>query len=512
MDAKADKLERLQNFIRGEWADGHGKPFNSINPASHRTVLADGNEASSEDVVRAIQAADQTYDSWRMLTPVQREEYFYRFLEIFGDPTNPSNEKVAEVAKLVASECGKTLNESRADVVEGIHMIRLCASRGRLPIGDHMPSEFPEKLLLTERVPRGVTAVITPWNFPFAIPWWLLGPSLIMGNTVVFKPAEQTALVGQKIVELCAQAGFPPGVINLVHGDAIPGKTLVAHPSVRSVLFTGSYEVGRAIKQKCAEDDALDKIAVLETGSKSAVIVLPDADIVLAVDATYKSAFKTTGQRCVSAGRVLVPRELLTEFVDMLLKTIKQNVREGDPFDPSTFMGPLIDKQGVQKVAFYNEAVRERKKTAHDSLEILLKGEMDLSKGYFAKPFVYVVPKYDPNFAPLREEVFGPHLAIIPYDTEEEALEIYEDPPYNLAVSFITQTNHWHELYRRLRHKAIVYVNLPTIGAEVQVPFGGTRRSGTGMPSAIAMFDHVTHPISITLNTSSTIRLAQGLK
>lgn len=502
----------LQNYINGKWQEGSGEKFRSVNPAHLTEVLAEGNEATSGDVLSAVVAADVAYDKWRLTPPPKREEYFYRLLVKLGDPEDLGNEVIKELASLVSRECGKTLNEARADVVEGIHMIRVCAARGREPIGENIPSEFAEKLCYTERDPRGVTAVISPWNFPFAIPWWNIGPALMMGNTVVFKPAEQTALVGQRIVELCNEVGFPPGVINLVHGGAATGESLVRNPLVRSVLFTGSYEVGRKIKLACAEDDELDKLAVLETGSKSALIIFDDAGLLLASDATMKSAFKTTGQRCVSAGRVFVPRNMVSSFADRLMQDIEGNVREGDPLDPGTFMGPLIDQQGAGKVSLYNELVRIAARQSRKGITILMDGgEISTAPGYFAKPFVYVVHQYSAGLRPLREEVFGPHLAIIAIDDLDEAVRYYEDAPYSLALSLITPSMRWRKVAREVRHKGMVYVNGPTIGAEVQLPFGGTRRSGTGMSSAAYMFDNVSHPVAYTVNTADTIRLAQGL-
>ncbi|OGZ58158.1 MAG: hypothetical protein A2827_02960 [Candidatus Spechtbacteria bacterium RIFCSPHIGHO2_01_FULL_43_30] len=502
---------RLRNYIGGHWVDGEGDWFSSVNPTVRTSELGRGNAASSEQVKAAILAASGAYDNWRNMPRPKKEEYFYRLLLKFGDPEDPSNVRINALARLITNECGKTLNEARADVVEGIHMIRLCAGMGRRPIGDVIPSEFPEKLIYTERDPRGVTAVISPWNFPFAIPWWMMGPALMMGNTVVLKPAEQTAVVGQKIVEMCEEVGFPAGVVNLVHGMAETGKTLVSDERVRLVLFTGSYEVGRSIKQVCAEDSELDKMVVAETGSKSALIVLPDADLLLAAEATSKSAFKTTGQRCVSAGRVFVPERLLSHFCDLVMDWVAQNVRTGNPLNESTFMGPLIDKEGAEKVLRYNDMVREADSIGERNVSILMEAKADMAKGNFVTPFIYLA-KNDPTFAPLVDEVFGPHLAIIPVKDVDEAVRAYESAPYSLSLSIITKGMGWRDVARRIRHKGMIYVNLPTIGAEVQAPFGGTRRSGTGMPSAADMFNHVSHPVAYTVNTSDSINLAQGLK
>jgi len=506
-------IKKFFNYVNGEWHSGSGKFLESINPARHLEVVGHGMAFTEQEVGKAVTAADRAYDLWRDMSLPKRAEYFRRLILKLGDPEDQNNSTISDLAKLISLECGKTLNEARADVVEGMHMIDTVFARGRLPIGDRVPSEFQDKLCYTERMPRGVTAVISPWNFPFAIPWWMMGPALIMGNTVVFKPAEQTALVGYKIAEMCSEVGFPPGVINVVHGRGEVGEALVRDQRVRQVLFTGSYEVGRKIKRICAEDDELDKMLIAETGSKSGLIIFDDMFdnedlLALASTATYQSAFRTTGQRCVSAGRVFVPRKNTTVFVNRLMHDIESKVRAGDPFDAQTFMGPLIDSDAVKKVETYNELVREYKK----GVSILLPGETDLSTGYFAKPFVYLMDRYDSNLRTMTEEVFGPHIAIIPVDDVDEAVRSFADAPYNLAMSVLTQTNRWHEVFRRLRHKGLFYVNLPHVGAEVQLPFGGTRRSGTGMPSAVEMFNHVSHPVAVTINMGSDIRMAQGLK
>lgn len=505
--------ELLTLYINGELVEGEGEELKSVNPSKHSEIVAAGGEAIPQQVAEAVAAADRAYDAWRDTPLPKRAEYFRRLMLLLGDPEDKDNEDINGIAGLISDECGKTYNEARADVVEGVHMIDSCFARGRMSIGERIPSEFADKVLYTERMPRGVTAVIAPWNFPFAIPWWMIGPALMMGNTVVFKPAEQTAFVGQMIARMCDEAGFPPGVINLIHGKGQVGEALVRDRRVRQVLFTGSYEVGRRIKRICAEDDDLDKMLVAETGSKSGLIILEDMFdseelVTFASRATYQSAFRTTGQRCVSAGRVFVPRKFLNAFVDRVVPDIQANVRAGDPFEAKTFMGPLVDLDGLKKVEYYRDLVRAHSK----GVSVLLPGNTDVSIGYFADPFVYTVDKYDSSLRTMREEVFGPHLAIIPVEDADEAVRCFEDAPFNLAVAVVTRTiSRWHQIFRKMRHKAIFYVNLPNIGAEVQMPFGGTRRSGTGMPSGAEMFNNVCHPVSVTINTGEQIKLAQGL-
>src|SRR5262249_20895157 len=259
------------------------------------------------------------------------------------------------LAELMARECGKVVSECRAEVVEGLHMIQYVFGTGRMPIGEIVASEIAEKDAFMRRKPWGVVAVITPWNFPFAVPLWMLGPSLLEGNTAVFKPSEDTPAIGQRLVELFEEAGFPPGVLNLVHGEADTGEALVRNPGVNVVLFTGSYEVGHRIQQLSAE--FYDRIVACEMGSKSAVIVCEDARLDLAVTCGIISAFKTSGQRCVSAGRILVAEKIFDRFAERFVATAKR-LRIGDPLDRANFTGPVIHHAAVDKIERYNELAR----------------------------------------------------------------------------------------------------------------------------------------------------------
>jgi aldehyde dehydrogenase (NAD+) len=334
----------------------------------------------------------------------------------------------------------------------------------------------------------------------------MLGPSLLEGNTVVFKPSEETPMTGQRLVELFGEAGFPSGTINLVHGvGEQAGDALARHDDVDVVCFTGSYEVGSHIRRLCAEHD--HKTCALEMGSKSAVIVCEDARLDLAVRATLLSAFKTTGQRCVSAGRAIVHGRLIDRFAKELVNEAKR-LRFADPFDPSAFAGPLVNEAGVEKVETYNQLARD------EGADVLLAGgrlaDDSHTGGWFMSPFIYR-QQYKTGLRTIREEVFGPHLAIIPCRDDDEAIRIYNDTPSGLSVAFITED---YRRWRRLREECdfgMAYVNLPCIGAEVHLPFGGVKRSGNGQPSAAALVDAVTHRVAFTVNHDTQIQMAQGM-
>src|SRR5216110_667776 len=296
-----------RHLLAGQWRDRADRTFESRSPARQSEVIGTFPSAGPDVAAEAVAAARAAYPSWRRTSRVRRAELFDNLAQLVKRETD-------NLARLMAQECGKVITECRAEVVEGLHMIQYVFGTGRMPYGDVLASEIAEKDAYMRRKPWGVAAVITPWNFPFAVPLWMLGPSLLEGNTVVFKPSEDTPLIGQRLVELFLEAGFPPGVINLVHGAEEAGEALVGNPDVNLILFTGSYEVGKRIREVSTQ--FADRIVATETGSKSAVIVCDDARLELAVTSAVVSAFKTSGQRCVSASRILVHEKLLNPFVD----------------------------------------------------------------------------------------------------------------------------------------------------------------------------------------------------
>lgn len=487
-----------EHYIGGRWLPD-GEVFENMNPARYREILGLYPRGAAREADAAVAAARQAYPAWRRTSRIKRGELFLRLAELIQRDCDT-------LAAVLARESGKVLNEARAEVVEGLHMVQYVFGTARQPVGHVVASEIEAKDLYVRRKPRGVVAVITPWNFPFAVPLWMLGPSLLEGNTVVFKPSEETPEIGQRLVRLFEEAGFPAGTVNLVHGlGEEVGDALARHPDVDVVCFTGSFEVGQHIRRLCAESDR--KTCACEMGSKSAVIVCADARLELAVPATLLSAFKTTGQRCVSAGRVLVHRSLLERFATELVAQA-QALKFGDPFDAESFAGPLINQAAVDKVQYYNElAVQE-------GGEVLLSGgrftEGELAEGFFMRPMIYL-QEYGPNKRSIREEVFGPHLAIIPFEDDAQAISIYNDTPYGLSMAVITEDYRRWRLYRDECEYGMGYVNLPCIGAEVHLPFGGVKRSGNGQPSAAALVDSVTHRTAFTVNHELGITMAQGL-
>jgi aldehyde dehydrogenase (NAD+) len=480
-------------YVGGEWSPPRAD-LTSHNPARWAEAVGAFPQATASEVSAAVAAARAAFPAWRRTSRVLRAECFDRLAQLIKRDTDA-------LATLMARECGKNVTECRAEVVEGLHMVQYVFGTGRLPFGEVIASEIAEKDAFVRRKPWGVVGVITPWNFPFAVPLWMLGPSLLEGNTCVFKPSEDTPAVGQRLVELFAEAGFPAGTLNLVHGDGAAGEAIVRDPRVNVLCFTGSYQVGRLIQEISAS--LPDRIVAAEMGGKNAVIVCDDARFDLAVTAGVLSAFKTTGQRCVSASRILVHESLFDRYAGAFVATAKR-LRFGDPLDPSNFAGPLVNPAAVEKVQGYNRLARA------EGVGVLLESPRPTTDGCFLPPFVYRTP-FDPKLRCLREEVFGPHVALVPFRDDDEAVRIANATEYGLSLAVITES------YRRMRHfrdeceYGMGYVNLPCIGAEVHLPFGGVKKSGNGHPSAAALVTAVTHPTAWTVNHGTDIKMAQGL-
>lgn len=491
-----DRCKIGRHFIDGSWQSASAG-FASRNPANVDEIVGEFPSGTVSDADRAVAAARSAFTPWRRTSRIIRAECFDRLAKLI-------ERDVDSIARLMARECGKNILECRAEVIEGLHMVQYVFGTGRMPCGEIVASEIPEKDAFIRRKPWGVVAVITPWNFPFAVPLWMLGPSLLEGNTAVFKPSEDTPAVGERIVELFVEAGFPVGTINLVHGDGHVGEALVRNSSVNCVLFTGSSAVGRRIQEISATMP--DRIVAAEMGGKSPVIVCEDARFDLAVTAGILSAFKTTGQRCVSSARMIVHESLVDKFAKEYVATARR-LKFGDPLDPSCFAGPLIHAGQLGQVKDYNQLARD------EGMQILLEAEEFNPrglKGNYLSPFIYRTDS-KPGLRCIREEVFGPHVAIIPFRSDEEAVAIANDTPYGLSMAVITENYRTMRYFREECDFGMGYVNLPSIGAEVHLPFGGVKRSGNGHPSAAGLIHAVTHPVSWTVNHGTEIRMAQGL-
>lgn len=500
---KADKMYVGMNYINGEWQE-HSPDFSSLNPAKKFEQELGMFPLSDHTVVHAaVDAARIAFESWRKVSRVQRADYFDKLAQL----VKRDHDRLKEAISL---ETGKNLNESHAEVIEALHMCQVAAASGRQPYGEVIASELSTKDAIVARKPKGVVAVVAPWNFPLAIgSFWSAAPAIVEGNCVVHKPSEFTPMVAQIAAELYDEAGFPPGVFNLIHGMGDTGKELVHDNRVDVILFTGSAEVGKEIRQHCA--GTWHKTCSCEMGSKSATITFEDGDLDLAVEVSLASAFKLSGQRCVSSGRLLVQRTVYQEFCDRFVAGLHGKKLTGDPFeDPAPLYGPLINKEQLERVKMYNEMVRMDK-----HCEVLMYDnetpELVSQDGYFTLPLVYRC-EWDNSKRYLVEEVFGPHAAIIPFDTVQDAIDIYNDTEYGLALGVVTDDYRTMKKCRDECNTGMLYLNGGSIAAESHLPFGGVGKSGNGWKSAAGTYRAVTEEIAVTTNYEHGVSWAQGMK
>jgi len=487
------QITKGMHYINGRFIDGDEESlFDSINPATGKIVGAFP-QASQREIETAYESARKAFGGWRSLSRIQRAEYFLRVARLIENNRD-------DIAEIISLETGKVFNESIAEVNEALHMAQYAFGTGRMPYGEAIASELPEKDAYMLRKPKGVVAVVAPFNFPFAIGgFWCAAPALVEGNTVILKPSEDTPWVGQITAELYKEAGFPAGVINIIHGDGQVGDGLI-HQDVDHVCFTGSADVGMHVRKVCAE--SWHKTCSCEMGSKSAVIIHEDADYDMAMAACLASAYKLSGQRCVSASRLIVHRSLYNKFADEFADR-SGDLQTGDPFDDSTFYGPLINEKQLERVIEFNEMVE-----ADPEADVLLMGERD-GDSLFLTPTVYQTEWRDVPY--LKQEVFGPHVSIIPYDTIDDAIRIYNDTDYGLALGVVTEN---FKVARRIRNECdfgLGYWNGGSIAAESHLGFGGVKKSGNGQPSAARTFRSVTHEVAWTVNHGDSLNFPQGM-
>ena len=456
-----------KNYINGEWVEASGgKGIENRNPANTDDLVGIFPASTAEDVNRAVKAAKNAFDKWRLTPAPKRAEILYRAAEIMV-------QRKEDLAVDMTREMGKVLAETRGDVQEAIDMTYLMAGEGRRLFGQTTPSELPNKFAMSVRAPIGVCGLITPWNFPIAIPSWKMMPALVCGNTVVIKPAEDTPLSTYYLVQILEEAGLPEGVANIVSGmgpDA--GAALVNHPDVKLVSFTGSSEVGRIVAQACA---STFKHCHLEMGGKNIILVMDDANIDLAVDGAIWGGFGTTGQRCTAASRVAVHKKVYKEFVDKFVARAKK-LRVGDGLQPDIDMGPAINETQLQTVMKYVEIGKQEGAKIATGGNRLNKGAH--AKGWFHEPTVFI--DCDPKMRICQEEIFGPVVSVIPMNSLDEAIEIANGVKYGLSSSIYTRNVNDAFRAQRDLDTGIVYVNAPTIGAETHLPFGGTKQTGNG--------------------------------
>jgi len=490
-------MAELLNYIDGEWRKAKsGQSLENRNPANREDLICGFPASGLADVDGAVSAAKKAFASWRLVPAPKRGEILYRVGELL-------KKYKEELARIETREMGKVLKETRGDVQEGIDCAYLNAGEGRRLFGETTPAELPNKFAMSVRSPIGVGALITPWNFPLAIPTWKLFPALICGNTVILKPAEDTPHTATRFVEILNEAGVPPGVVNLVHGRGEEvGAALVRHKDAQLVSFTGSAAVGREIASVCGQ--SLKRVS-LELGGKNAQIIMEDADVELAVEGALWGAFGTTGQRCTATSRLIIHRDVAKKVTDALVARAKQ-IKIGDGLDESNEMGPLINQAAREKVLRYIDIGKAEGARLCTGGAIYDSGAC--ASGFFFQPTIF--DRVKPSMRIAQEEIFGPVLSIIEIASFEEAIAVLNGTAYGLSSSIYT--NDVGRAFRAMRdiEAGITYVNGPTIGAEVHLPFGGVKDTGNGHREAgTTVYDIFTEWKSIYVDYSGKLQKAQ---
>ncbi|MBI5217105.1 MAG: aldehyde dehydrogenase family protein [Ignavibacteriae bacterium] len=459
--------KNYQNFINGKWQDAKsGKTFENRNPANWSELVGTFPKSGKEDVEEAVKAARIAFEKWRLVPAPKRGDILKRVGDIMVARKD-------EIATLMTREMGKVLTETRGDVQEGIDTAYYAASEGRRLFGHTVPSELPNKFNMALRVPIGVAGIVTPWNFPMAIPTWKIFPALLCGNTVVFKPASDTPATATVLVEILMEAGIPEGVVNIVHGGGGEvGMGIVSHPEVDLVSFTGSTGIGIKISEVASQ--TLKRVS-LELGGKNAQIVMDDADLHLALDGVLWGAFGTTGQRCTATSRLILHEKIHDKFLAMLVERTNK-LRLGDGLLPTTDVGPCVNEGQRNTVKSYVEiGLKEGAKLAAGG-DIGKGGDLD--KGWFHQPTIF--SDVTPEMRIAKEEIFGPVLSVLKIKSLDEGINVLNNTIYGLSSS--VYTNDVNGAFRAIRDikAGITYINAPTIGAEAHMPFGGVKQTGNG--------------------------------
>ncbi len=456
-----------RNFIDGEWVESSGgRTFENRSPTDRSEIIGLFQDSTTADAEMAIEAARRAFRRWRLVPAPKRAEYLFRIGEIL-------TRRKDEYARDMAREMGKPVREARGDVQEAIDVCYHVAGEGRRLFGHTTPSELPDKACFSMRVPVGVCGLITPWNFPMAIPSWKLIPALVCGNTVVLKPATDAPLSAYHLVKICQEVGLPRGVLNFVTGGGGEvGNPLTRHPGVDLVSFTGSTETGRQVNLACA--DTFKRVS-LEMGGKNAMIVMDDARLDLAVEGALWGAFGTAGQRCTATSRIIVHKKVHQEFVDRLVQQAGA-IKIGDPLDESVGMGPVVNESQLRGIMNYVQIGRDEGADPVAGGVRLTKGEY--GRGWFFAPTIFT--GVQPAMRIAREEIFGPVVSVLAADGLDQALEMANDSLYGLSSAIYTQDVNRAFLAARDLETGITYVNSSTIGAETHLPFGGMKRTGNG--------------------------------
>jgi acyl-CoA reductase-like NAD-dependent aldehyde dehydrogenase len=494
---KRTAVRKYHNFIGGEWVkSSSGEWFDNVNPADTTDVVGRFPLSNEDDVNAAVAAAKGAATRWRRTPAPKRAEILFTLGEILRKNKDAFTQQMTR-------EMGKVLKEAGGDVQEAIDCTYYTAGEGRRLHGFTTPAEMPNKFAMCVRQAVGLCGLITPFNFPMAIPSWKLIPALVCGNTIVIKSGEDVPLSTINLIKSCEEAGIPPGVVNVVNGAGEAGAALVNHKDVRLISFTGSTSTGKLIAEACARDN---KIVSLEMGGKNAIIVMDDADVDNAVEGSLWGAFGTSGQRCTASSRLVVHKKVYKKFCEKLVERVKR-LRVGNGLDTKTEVGPVINQQAMDKILGYIHIGKNQDKaTLACGGNALTKGSY--KNGYFIEPTVFT--DVSPKMRVGQEEIFGPVTSVIPFSTLDEAIDIVNGVAYGLSSAIYTQDVNRAFYAMQELYTGICYVNSATIGAEVHLPFGGTKGTGNGHREAgTQVLDIFSEWKSIYVDYSGKLQKAQ---
>ncbi|WP_026701878.1 alpha-ketoglutaric semialdehyde dehydrogenase GucD [Salibacterium aidingense] len=459
-------VDSFYNYIEGQWASSTTDRWTKvINPANTDDVLGNVPASSSKDAEKAILAAKKAKTEWKKMSGPSRGEYLYKAAEVLD-----ANKE--DIARTMTREMGKTFPEALGETNRGVAILRYYAGEGMRKTGDVIPSSDKDALMHTIRAPLGVVGVITPWNFPVAIPIWKMAPALIYGNTVVIKPANGACITAIKIFKCLEEAGFPEGVINLVSGSGSEvGNAITTNEEVAGITFTGSDTVGKQIGQEALKRGIKYQ---LEMGGKNPVIVTKSADLDLAATATVSGGLKSTGQKCTATSRVIVEKDVYEEFKEKLLQKVSE-INVGDGLEETTWMGPCASESQLDNVLSYIE------KGVKEGAELVAGGSRltqgSFAKGYYVEPTVF--DNVTTDMAIAQEEIFGPVLALIKADNFEESIELANNVEFGLSASVFTKDIQQMLDFMDDIEAGLVRVNAESAGVELQAPFGGMKKSSS---------------------------------
>lgn len=489
-------MQKFKNYINGQWVEPKsGKYFQNINPADLSDIVGEFPESGQEDVNDAVAAAKEAFKFWKKVPAPKRGDLLRKAGDIF-------DARKDEIARVMTREMGKPVFETKGDIQEAIDTAYYAASETRRLFGYNAPSELVDKMNMSFRTPIGVTGVITAFNFPVAVPSWKILPAIAAGNTVVYKPSKDVPHAGVMFAEVMEEAGFPAGVFNVVLGKGYMGNMIVEHPDVKVIGFTGSTGIGVKLGEICGR---LNKRISLEMGGKNPQIVMPDANMELALDGVLWGAFGTTGQRCTATSRLILHKDIYDEFINMLADKASKLIL-GNGLDPKTQVGPVIHEAQLNTCIEYSEiGLKEGARLVCGGRRAT---EGDLAKGYFYEPTIFADVTRDMRL--FQEEIFGPILSVTKADSFEHAIELANDIEFGLSSSIYTKNVNNAFQAMNMIEAGITYINAPTIGAEAHMPFGGVKGTGNGhREGGWTVFDIFTEWKTVYVDFSDKLQRAQ---